>query len=59
VADASVTLGSGALEGSNVNVVEAMVDMISLSRQFEMHMKLLQNAEGNAQRASNLLSMSS
>jgi hypothetical protein len=24
-----------------------------------MHMKLLQNAEGNAQRASNLLSMSS
>ena len=59
VADASVTLGSGALEGSNVNVVEAMVDMISLSRQFETHMKLLQNAEGNAQRASNLLSMSS
>jgi flagellar basal-body rod protein FlgF len=58
VADANVTLGSGALEGSNVSVVEAMVDMISLSRQFEVHMKLLQNAEGNAQRASSLLSMS-
>ena len=43
---------SGMLEGSNVNVVDAMVDMISLSRQFEMHMKLLQNAEGNSQRAS-------
>jgi flagellar basal-body rod protein FlgF len=56
-ADANVTLRSGALEGSNVNVVEALVDMISLSRQFEMHMKLLQNAEGNAQRASVLLSM--
>jgi flagellar basal-body rod protein FlgF len=38
--------------------VEAMVDMISLSRQFETHMKLLQNAEGNAQRASQLLSIS-
>jgi flagellar basal-body rod protein FlgF len=58
VADASVSVGSGALEGSNVSVVEAMVDMISLSRQFETHMKLLQNAEANAQRASSLLSMS-
>jgi flagellar basal-body rod protein FlgF len=58
-ADADVALISGALEGSNVNVIEAMVDMISLSRQFEMHMKLLQNAEGNAQRASNLLSINS
>ena len=58
-ADADVTLTGGKLEGSNVNLVEAMVDMISLSRQFEMHMKLLQNAEGNAQRASNLLSMNS
>jgi len=57
-ADGNVTLSSGALEGSNVNVVEAMVDMISLSRQFETHMKLLQNAEGNAQRASQLLSIS-
>lgn len=57
-ADATVTLISGALEGSNVNVVEALVDMISLSRQFEMHMKMLKNAEGNAQRASSLLSMS-
>jgi flagellar basal-body rod protein FlgF len=58
-ADADVALISGALEGSNVNVIEAMVDMISLSRQFEMHMKLLQNAEGNAQRASNLLNINS
>jgi flagellar basal-body rod protein FlgF len=56
-ADVEVTLSSGALEGSNVNVVEALVDMISLSRQFEMHMKMLKNAEGNAQRASVLLSV--
>jgi len=58
-ADADVSVLSGALEGSNVNVVDAMVDMISLSRQFETHMKLLQNAESNAQRASNLLSITS
>jgi flagellar basal-body rod protein FlgF len=32
-----------------------MVDMINLARQFEMHMKLLQNADGNEQRASQLL----
>lgn len=57
--DPAVTLIGGALEGSNVNVVEALVDMISLSRQFEMHMKLMQNAQGNAQRAASLLSMSS
>ena len=59
MADADVSLTSGALEGSNVNVVEALVDMISLSRQFETHMKLLQNAEGNAQRAGQLLSIGS
>ena len=48
----------GALEGSNVNVVEAMVDMISLARQFDMQMKLLQNAENNDGKAAQLLSMS-
>lgn len=58
-ADTDVSVVSGMLEGSNVNVIDAMVDMISLSRQFEMHMKLLQNAQGNSQRASNLLSVTS
>lgn len=58
-ASPNVTLIGGMLEGSNVNVVDALVDMISLSRQFETHMKLLQNAEGNAQRASNLLNLNS
>ena len=58
-ASPNVTLIGGMLEGSNVNVVDALVDMISLSRQFETHMKLLQNAEGNAQRASSLLNLNS
>ncbi len=57
-ADPNVTLVDGALEGSNVSVVEAMVNMISLGRQFEMQMKLLQNAENNANKASQLFSLS-
>ena len=47
---------AGALEASNVNAVSAMVDMINLARNFEMQMKLLQNADGNEQRANQLLS---
>jgi flagellar basal-body rod protein FlgF len=57
-AEPAVSLSSGVLESSNVNVVEAMVGMIALSRQFEMQMRLLQNAEQNAQRAAQLLSPS-
>lgn len=56
-ADPKVTLVSGALESSNVNVVDAMVNMISLARQFDMHMKLLQNAESNDTKATQLLSL--
>ncbi|MEO6147483.1 MAG: flagellar basal-body rod protein FlgF [Sulfuriferula sp.] len=56
--DPNVALIGGALEGSNVSVVEAMVNMISLGRQFEMQMKMLQNAENNANKASQLLSLS-
>ena len=53
--DSNVRVVQGALEGSNVNVVEAMVGMIALSRQFEMQMKMLQTAEQNEQRAQSLL----
>ena len=56
-ADPAVKLASGAIESSNVNVVDAMVDMISLARQFETQMKLLQNAENNATKAAQLLSL--
>ncbi len=54
-ADANVRVAEGTLEGSNVNVVEAMVGMISAARQFEMQMKLLQSAEQNEQSAASLL----
>lgn len=56
--DESVRLSPGALEGSNVNVVESLVGMIALSRQFDLHMKLLQNAETNARESQRLLSIS-
>lgn len=57
-ADADVSVAGGMLEGSNVNVVDAMVSMISLARQFELHMKLMQNAETNANKAAQLLALS-
>ncbi|MBW8371455.1 MAG: flagellar basal-body rod protein FlgF [Thiobacillus sp.] len=56
-ADPNVTVISGALESSNVNVVDEMVNMISLARQFDMQMKLLQHAENNDGKAAQLLSM--
>ncbi len=56
-ADPAASLVDGALEGSNVNPVEAMVAMISAARQFELQMRMLQNAERNDQTASRLLSL--
>ena len=56
-ADANVSIASGALESSNVNVVEAMVNMISLARQFDTQMKLMQNAENNANKASQIFNL--
>jgi len=47
---------SGAIEGSNVNPVEAMVDMIANARRFEMQMKMITGADTNDQRANSLLS---
>ncbi len=55
-ADEAVTLVSGAIEGSNVNPVEAMVAMIANARSFEMQMKSMQSADINAQAANKLLS---
>lgn len=58
-ADEQVKLSSGSLEGSNVNVTDAMVNLISLARQFEMQIKMMQTADTNAQRADQLLSLNS
>lgn len=55
--DASVRVTAGALESSNVNMVQAMIDMINLGRAFDMQMKLLQSADSNASKASALLNI--
>ncbi|TFW10253.1 flagellar basal-body rod protein FlgF [Oxalobacteraceae bacterium OM1] len=57
--DANVVVAGGALEGSNVNVVDSMVSMISLARQFELNMNMMKNAESNEQKASQLFSLGS
>jgi flagellar basal-body rod protein FlgF len=56
-ADANVTVTSGSLEGSNTNMVESMVNMITLARQFDMQMKMLQTADDNAKQASSVLTV--
>jgi flagellar basal-body rod protein FlgF len=56
-ADAGVALIGGALEGSNVSVVDSMVSMISLARQFELHMNMLKNAENNSTKANEFLAL--
>ncbi len=43
--DASVKLETGMIETSNVNPIEAMVNMIELARQFEMHVNILKQAQ--------------
>ena len=44
-ADPTVKVAAGYLEGSNVNVVEQMVSMISLARQYEMQTRMLSTAQ--------------
>jgi flagellar basal-body rod protein FlgF len=55
--DDNVTLVSNALEGSNVSSVGAMIDMIALARRFDLSMHMLQNAESDSQRATQLLAI--
>jgi flagellar basal-body rod protein FlgF len=55
--DANVRVAGGALEGSNVNAVDAMVSMIGLARSFETQMSLMKNAENNAAKASQILAL--
>ena len=58
VADGVVQVATGFLEGSNVNAVEEMTAMLSLARQFELHIKVMRTAEENAQATDRILQMS-
>ncbi len=53
--DASVKLGSGTLESSNVNTADAMVTMIELARHFEMQVKAIRHAEENGAAAAQIM----
>lgn len=46
----AANLRSGALEGSNVNAVEAMVQMISIGRSFELAQKSIQSQDEQSQK---------
>jgi flagellar basal-body rod protein FlgF len=53
--DASVRLASGVLETSNVNIADAMVNMIELARHFDLQVKAMRTAEENGAAAAQLL----
>ena len=54
--DENIKLANGYLEGSNVDVAGELINMISLSRQFEMQTRMIETAESNDQAAAQLLS---
>lgn len=55
---ADVTLVSGYLEGSNVNIIDAMVNMIELSRNYELQSKMMKSAKENDSTSTKLLTLS-
>ena len=56
-ADANVKLASGVLEGSNVNSIHAMVDMIELARNFELQSKVMKSVDENSAASAKLIQM--
>ena len=56
-ADADVKLAAGVLEGSNVNAINAMVDMIELARNFELQTRVMKNVDENAGASAKLMQM--
>lgn len=53
--DFNARLEVGALEGSNVNAIEEMTQMIALHRNYELSVKMMKTAEDNDQRSEQLL----
>jgi flagellar basal-body rod protein FlgF len=53
--DATVSIMSGALEQSNVNVAKTLVNMIELARQYEMQVNVIKTSEENADSAATLM----
>lgn len=57
-ADGTVQLAVGALEGSNVNPMQAMIQILDNTRAFEIQTKLMQTVDQNHQAATQLLNVS-
>jgi len=57
VIQSPVTVVSGALESSNVNTAEALVNMIELSRKYELQVKMMSATKNHAQKSDSLLSL--
>ena len=57
-ADATVQVVSGFQETSNVNAVAEMTSMLALSRQFELHIKMMRTAEDDAAAMTKVMQLS-
>jgi len=55
--DGAMRLNSGVFEGSNVNIVNAMVDMIELSRRYEMQVKMMNAAKTMEESSTRIMRM--
>ncbi len=53
--DPTVTVSTGALEGSNVNTVETLIKLIDLSRRYEIHSNFVKNLADQAVQSNKLL----
>lgn len=56
-ADANVKLVQGSLESSNVNIMSSMVNMIELSKNYELQVKAMKSAEDNDTATSKLMTL--
>jgi len=50
-------LAQGSLEGSNVNAINAMVEMIQLAKNFELQTKVMKNVDENSGVSAKLMQM--
>jgi len=53
-----VTLITETIEGSNVNAISELTDMIALSRQFEMNVKFMNNLKDLGDKTDSLMRVS-
>ncbi|MFC3150012.1 flagellar basal-body rod protein FlgF [Litoribrevibacter euphylliae] len=53
--DPTVQVTSGFLESSNVNTINAMTEMMSHQRQYELQVKMMKTTEENAEKVASLL----